>query len=73
MLYLQLDVKYMLIVRTKGGMFEKLPIIPLFNVSSHEMKGNIISYWIIGSCISRVYRHRLSVWSTFTRLYMAIG
>lgn len=44
MLYLQLDVKYMLIVRTKGGMFEKLPIIPLFNVSSHEMKGNIISY-----------------------------
>lgn len=47
MLYLQLDVKYMLILRTKGGMFQKLPIIPLFNVSSHLIKCIITSYCII--------------------------
>ncbi|EDW84567.2 uncharacterized protein Dwil_GK13067 [Drosophila willistoni] len=29
-----LDVKYMLIMRTKGGMFDRKPIIPLFNALS---------------------------------------
>lgn len=48
MLYLQLDVKYMLILRTKGGMFQKLPIIPLFNVSSHQIKWNFLLHkWVL--------------------------
>ncbi|XP_068153785.1 uncharacterized protein PIG-H [Drosophila tropicalis] len=40
-----LDVKYMLIVRTKGGMFDRKPIIPLFNMHSPSFE-----------CLQHIYR-----------------